>query len=43
MLVVDADVLIDLRRGYPPARAWFAALPPNEELVIPGPAAMELL
>ena len=43
MLVVDADVLIDLRRGHPPARAWFASLPPQEELIVPGFAAMEVL
>lgn len=40
-MLLDADVLIDIKRGHPPAVAWFnslSALPP-----VCGLAAMELL
>ncbi len=41
MLLLDADVLIDVQRGYLPALEWFAGL---EELPsVPGLVVMELI
>lgn len=41
MLLLDADVCIDLARGYPPALHWFASLTVRPAL--PGLVVMELL
>lgn len=41
MYVVDADVMIDIQRGYSPALAWFATL--LELPSIPGFVVMELI
>lgn len=43
MILLDSDVLIDLLRRYPPAVAWFDALPAEEELAVPGYVVMELI
>jgi predicted nucleic acid-binding protein len=40
MIMVDADVFIDIRRGHPPAARWFDSL--NELPCVPGPVAFEL-
>ncbi len=41
MYLVDTDVMIDIQRGYKPARAWFASL--SEPPDIPGFVVMELI
>ncbi|HWB53371.1 MAG TPA: PIN domain-containing protein [Tepidisphaeraceae bacterium] len=42
MILIDADILIDLFRGYPPAIQWFNSL--DEQAVrVPGFVAMQLL
>jgi predicted nucleic acid-binding protein len=41
MLLLDADICVDLARGYPPALQWFASL--NERPALPGLVVMELL
>lgn len=41
MYVLDADVLIDVQRGFPPATAWFGSL--KELPVVPGFVVMELI
>lgn len=41
MLLLDTDVCVDIARGYPPALAWFDALPALPGL--PGLVAMELM
>lgn len=41
MRLLDADVLIDLQRGFPAAMAWYASL--AEPVSIPIFAALELL
>ena len=41
MQLLDTDVLIDLLRGFPPARAWLGALPDAPGM--PGLAVLELL
>jgi predicted nucleic acid-binding protein len=41
MLLLDADVCVDMARGYPPALQWFASL--TERPALPGLVAMELL
>jgi predicted nucleic acid-binding protein len=41
MLLLDTDVCVDIARGYPPALAWFDALP--ELPGLPGLVAMELM
>ena len=41
MLLVDTDVIIDIRRGFPPAVAWFEDL--HELPRIPGFVLMELV
>ncbi len=43
MLVLDADVIVDILRWYPPAMAWLKSLPVEEQVVVPGFVAMELL
>ncbi len=43
MILLDTDVLIDLLRRYTPAVEWFAALPDDEEIVVPGFVVMELI
>jgi len=43
MILLDSDVLIDLLRKYPPATEWFSALHEDEELVLSGYVAMELI
>lgn len=43
MILLDSDVLIDLLRKYPPAMAWFDALPAEEELAVSGYVVMELI
>lgn len=42
MRVLDADVLVDLLRGYLPARAWFASRA-SESFAVSGFAALELI
>jgi predicted nucleic acid-binding protein len=41
MDIVDADVLIDVQRGHPPALSWFSSL--KELPSIPGFVVMELI
>ena len=41
MLLLDADVLVDVQRGHPPAVAWFAG--PEELPAVPGLVIMELV
>ncbi len=41
MILLDADVLVDVQRGYPPAVEWFAAI--EQVPSIPGFVAMELI
>src|SRR5438045_258933 len=41
MLLLDADVCVDLARGYLPALHWFASL--TERPALPGLVVMELL
>jgi predicted nucleic acid-binding protein len=41
MDLVDADVLIDVQRGHPPATAWFASLTALPD--VPGFVVMELI
>lgn len=43
MILLDSDVLIDLLRKYPPAMAWFDALPDDEEVMVSGFVVMELI
>ena len=42
MILVDADILIDVTRQYPPALQWLANLG-EEEVLVPGYVAMELV
>lgn len=39
--LLDADICVDLARGYPPALHWFASL--TERPALPGLVVMELL
>lgn len=39
--LLDADVLIDVQRGHPPAVAWFNAL--TQRPGVPGLVLMELI
>jgi predicted nucleic acid-binding protein len=41
MRLLDTDVMVDLRRQYPPALAWFAQL--TEAPALPGFVPMELM
>jgi predicted nucleic acid-binding protein len=41
MRLLDTDVLVDLRRGYPPALAWFAHL--ADEPGVPGFVMLALM
>jgi len=41
LLLLDADVCVDLARGYPPALHWFASL--TERPALPGLVVLELL
>lgn len=43
MILLDSDVMIDLLREYPPAVRWFDTLDNEEELLLPGYVAMELI
>jgi predicted nucleic acid-binding protein len=40
MILLDTDVMVDILRGYEPAKEWLASVP---EIGIPGLAAMELI
>jgi predicted nucleic acid-binding protein len=40
---LDSDVLVDLLRDYPPANEWFATLPDDELVHVPGFVVMELI
>ena len=42
MLLLDTDVMVDILRGYEPAKQWLEAAQ-NQILGIPGLVAMELL
>ncbi len=42
MRLLDADVLIDVLRGYSPAVQWLGTIP-REEFGLPGLVVMELL
>jgi predicted nucleic acid-binding protein len=42
MRLLDADVLIDLIRGFPPATTWLASLG-DEETYLPGYVVMEVV
>ena len=42
MILVDADILIDLFRGYPPALLWMALLG-NQKITTVGFAAMQVM
>jgi predicted nucleic acid-binding protein len=41
MDIIDADVLIDIEKGHPPAVAWFGGL--TELPLVPGFVVMELI
>jgi len=43
VILLDSDVLIDLLREYPPAKAWFDVLPDDELVYVSGFVVMELL
>jgi hypothetical protein len=43
MILLDSDVMIDLLRGYPPARQWFDSLPDDEILALSGFVVFELI
>ncbi len=39
----DSDVMIDLLREYPPAKAWFDTIDDNETMALSGFVVMELI
>ena len=41
-MLLDADIMVDLARGYPPATAWLNGLGPAS-FGVPGLVAMELI
>ena len=43
MILFDSDVAIDVLRGLPQAAAWYATLPQNEIIILPGYVAMEVI
>jgi len=43
MILLDTDVIIDLLRGYQPAKEWFDLLDDHEILTLPGFVMMELI
>jgi tRNA(fMet)-specific endonuclease VapC len=43
VIVFDSDVAIDVLRGIEPAVAWFHGLADDEQLVVPGYVAMEVV
>jgi predicted nucleic acid-binding protein len=43
VILMDSDVGVDVLRGVPGARQWFNGLPGDEQIVIPGHVAMELM
>jgi predicted nucleic acid-binding protein len=43
VIILDTDVVIDIRRGIPTAVAWFSSLPETEMIILPGFVAMELV
>jgi len=40
MILLDTDVMVDILRGYEPAKEWLASV---EEIGVPGLVAMELI
>jgi len=42
MILIDTDVMIDILRDFPPARAWLQSLA-DREVALPGFVVMELL
>jgi hypothetical protein len=40
MILLDTDVMVDILRGFEPAKVWLALV---EEISVPGLVAMELL
>jgi predicted nucleic acid-binding protein len=42
VILLDTDVMIDILRGYQPAKEWLASAQ-NQEISVPGLVAMELL
>jgi len=42
MILLDTDVMIDLLRGYPPAKEWFDSLDDDAIFTLPGFVMMEL-
>lgn len=42
MIIVDTDVMIDVLRGYYPAKVWLESLD-RETVILPGLVAMELI
>ena len=43
MILLDTDVMIDLLRGYPPAKEWFDSLDDDAIFTLPGFVMMELI
>lgn len=43
MILLDSDVMIDLLRRFQPAVEWLDGLPDDEEIILPGFVAMELI
>lgn len=43
MILLDSDVMIDLFREFPPAKAWFDSIDENETMALPGFVVMELI
>jgi predicted nucleic acid-binding protein len=42
MILLDTDVMVDILRGYEPARQWLESAT-SQEIGVPGLVAMELL
>ena len=40
MILLDTDIMVDVLRGYGPAKEWLKSLP---EIGVPGLVAMELI
>lgn len=43
MILLDSDVAVDILRGQPIALQWLSGVPADEEIVLPGFVAMELI
>lgn len=43
MILLDSDVVVDILRGQPSALGWLSGVSVDEELVLPGFVAMELI